>query len=191
MAASSSGHKGFSLIEILLVLFLFVSLAMAALPMLASLSSRLRTEMAVHSLLGAIHLARSEAVRRGVPTTLCRAAWNDTGDRCSTDALSCNGRPSGSRDWRCGWLVIVGKGMGGFTSTPVPHVIRRFTGVGALSIRRNGATQRVTFRPPAGQATGQAGSFEIGALASAGQYVRCLKVAINGRARVVDGACAS
>ncbi len=77
---------GFSLTELLVVVTLSSLLASIALPHFGNLLDRFRLATASRTLVSAIALARSEAIRRGVRVDLV---------------------PATNHDWSRGWLVII------------------------------------------------------------------------------------
>jgi type IV fimbrial biogenesis protein FimT len=79
-------NKGFSLTELLVVVTLGSLLISIALPHFGNLLDRFRLATASRTLVSAISLARSEAIRRGVRVDLV---------------------PASSHDWSYGWLVIM------------------------------------------------------------------------------------
>ncbi len=85
---------GLTLIELMIVLAVLVVLLRLAVPSMQSLlhGNRLRAE--AHRLLGAINLARSEAVLRNSPVSLCPSAMSQTG------VAECDGT------YADGWLVF-------------------------------------------------------------------------------------
>jgi type IV fimbrial biogenesis protein FimT len=84
---------GFTLVETLVVFAILALLAGLALPGFGAAIERQRLRAAEENLQAAIHVARSEAIRRGGGVTLRRAAAPD----CT---------PRGGADWSCGWLVF-------------------------------------------------------------------------------------
>ena len=84
--------KGFTLLEIQITLLILVGVLFFAIPAWSNilLTNRLATES--NTFLVALHLARSEAVKRNVRTTLC----------VSTNGVGCSGRA----DWHQGWIMF-------------------------------------------------------------------------------------
>lgn len=80
-------RRGFSLIEVLLVLALAATLLLLAVPGMRSVMSVVRLDAAIADFSGALALARSEAIRRGVRVTLRNLA--------------------GARNWGEGWQMFV------------------------------------------------------------------------------------
>jgi type IV fimbrial biogenesis protein FimT len=86
--------RGVTLVELVFTIMLVAILASLAVPSFrdASLGSRLSS--AANDLLSSVQLARSEAIKANVVTTLC----------ASTDGSSC----AADGDWEQGWIVLDG-----------------------------------------------------------------------------------
>ena len=84
--------EGFTLIEIQITLLILVGVLVFAIPAWSNilLANRLATES--NTFLAALHLTRSEAVKRNVRTALC----------VSTNGVGC----SGNADWHQGWIMF-------------------------------------------------------------------------------------
>lgn len=87
--------RGFTMIEVLVVVALVAVLAALATPSLRAFMARRAADSAVTALAGDYRLARSEAIKRSSIVTICR----------SPNGLTCgSGGPPGS--WHDGWLII-------------------------------------------------------------------------------------
>lgn len=93
MRALSRPSRGVSLPELLAVLCIVAALLAAATPAFRPTLARARLASSVHSMLVALHFARSTAILRGLPTAVCLSA---DGERCLA---------SSAPDAR-GWLVF-------------------------------------------------------------------------------------
>ena len=87
-------NRGYTLLEILVVLAIVAILAMLTVPAFQDTIQRNAREAAMLSLMTALSYARSEAVTQGRAVSLCR----------STDQATCAGGSGG--DWNDGWIVF-------------------------------------------------------------------------------------
>jgi type IV fimbrial biogenesis protein FimT len=88
---NTSAAAGFTLIELLVTVAVTAVLLGLAVPSFLDLSVRNRLSGYANDLIASVHLARSEAVRRGSPISICK----------SDDGASCAG------SWSDGWIVFV------------------------------------------------------------------------------------
>ncbi|SFD07962.1 type IV fimbrial biogenesis protein FimT [Thiohalospira halophila DSM 15071] len=93
---------GFTLVELMVVLAVFTILASAGIPALQSMVADHRHAAYVNTLVGHIQRARTEAVRRGHPATLCPSA----------DASTCD-----NGGWQDGWLLFADEDGDGSVDT--------------------------------------------------------------------------
>ena len=90
------GHprqRAVSLFDLLVTLVVAGSLTALAVPAFKQWTARTRITTQVNRLLTDLHLARSEAIKRGQPVVLCQSR---NGRRCSEDGA-----------WHHGWVVFV------------------------------------------------------------------------------------
>jgi type IV fimbrial biogenesis protein FimT len=92
-ASRWSGARGFTLVELMVVLVIVAVLMMIALPGFSVLTYRTALKSYANEVVASVYLARSEAIKRNAEMTLCVAEDTD---------LTCKG--SGS--WEQGWVVI-------------------------------------------------------------------------------------
>lgn len=87
--------RGFTLIELVVTVTVLGVLVSIAVPQFTEFVRNGRRTATINELVGSLSLARSEAVRRGVPVVVCKAV----------DDTACR---SGAGDtWQAGWLVFV------------------------------------------------------------------------------------
>jgi len=91
---------GLTLVELMLVVALLGVLTAVAVPSFQSLQQRTQMRTEATRLLAALNLARSEAVRRNLPVSLCPSSYAVSG------VLACDGDYSG------GWVVFSNPGRG-------------------------------------------------------------------------------
>jgi type IV fimbrial biogenesis protein FimT len=85
-------NSGFTLIELLVTLSIVVILATVAVPNMQQFMTSNRLAGITTEYMGAFNLARSEAIKRALPVTICR----------STDNINCNGT-----NWSGGMIAFV------------------------------------------------------------------------------------
>lgn len=86
--------RGLTLVELMIVLALLGVMAMVAVPGFQGLFQRTQLRTEASRLLLALNLARSEAIVRNMPVSLCPSSFSSGGD------LVCEG------DYSAGWLVF-------------------------------------------------------------------------------------
>ncbi len=84
-------NKGFTLIELMVTLAVAAIVLTIAVPSFTTTVQNNRLSTQLNELVGSLHLARSEAIKRRVTMTVCG----------STDQSSCN-----TSNWENGWLVF-------------------------------------------------------------------------------------
>jgi type IV fimbrial biogenesis protein FimT len=150
-------HRGFTLVEMMVVLGITALLTAMAVPQFQDLAMRRAAESHIATLAGYIRLARSEAMSRGVPVTLCRS------DAPEAAAPSCSGGAPAT-GWASGWLMFIDRGARGAVDAgdvilrvqpPIPNtggVIANGGGAYVLTFERTGISlnnaQGFTVNPP-------------------------------------------
>ena len=100
----SRTQKGFTLIELLITIVIIAIVVAIAAPSFTTMILNQRSEGVSEELVGALQLAKTEAVKRGGRVSLCAA--NPAGDDCAGD-------------WTNGWLVIVDSAADDGAAAPV------------------------------------------------------------------------
>jgi type IV fimbrial biogenesis protein FimT len=88
--------RGFTLIEMMIVLVIVAVVLVLVPPGMAQLSLSTNLKSYANEMLSSVYLARSEAIKRNSPVSLC----------VSTDGATC----AGAGDWEQGWIVVAADG---------------------------------------------------------------------------------
>lgn len=95
---------GFTLIELVVVVAIVAILAVLAIPSFKEMLKQNRSVSFVNELVSALNLARSEAVKRGLPVTVCVFdPATDVTTALAAGTLAC----STTMSWNNGWLIFV------------------------------------------------------------------------------------
>ena len=84
--------RGFTLVELMIVLVIVAVIVMIAAPSFSTLIQRTKLKAYANEWVASVYLARSEAIKRNAVMTLCT----------STDGATC----TGGGNWEQGWLVM-------------------------------------------------------------------------------------
>ncbi|CAJ0715406.1 hypothetical protein LMG6871_01438 [Ralstonia edaphis] len=90
----SNRIRGISLVELMVTLAIVAVLAVIATPSYVGLTQRTRLQAEANSLVNDLQFARSEAIKRGQPVSLCPSS---NGTACNTTNTS---------NWEVGWIVF-------------------------------------------------------------------------------------
>lgn len=192
-------QTGFTLIELLVTLTIAAILLAIGVPAFNSSIASARASDGANSLLAALELARSEAVRRGVTVSVCRVT--------ATDPTACNNAAAGSflaGDWASGWMVFADTAAGGtagvFDAGPPAdervQIQQQFAPAAATRIEiidTGAGVGVVTYRPDGLRIAGGAAlTFRVAyPQAAQGSGVSCRQVTVNvtGQAQVARINC--
>ncbi len=181
---------GLTLIELMVTLSISAILAVVAAPSIQSFvrSAQLRTS--TNDFLVALSLARSEAIKRGWPVTICKSSN-------VTDATNNNPTCSSAATWQGGWVLFVNlNGASDTDTTTVDNndIILRASAATNSSVAVSGGANfgnYVTYLPTgAVKGSGSAGTADNGTFtACLAPKSKVIDISRTGRSQVSDGAC--
>ena len=116
--------RGFTAIELMVVVAILAILAALAAPSFTPLIERWRVRQATEGLESTLYYARSEAIKRGGNVAIGKL---DNTNGCTT--------AGGSNDWGCGWIVCEDTDGSGSCNASEP-VLQRFDAPARLEITR-------------------------------------------------------
>ncbi len=177
--AGKVNHKrGFTLIEALVVVAIIAVTSAIIIPGMSGFVYDSRVSSNVNEFIGAMTLARTEAVKRGRLVTICRSANADAQSPTCADGS----------DWASGWIIFqessTSANVGSFES-PDELVQRRGTLISGMLAQSSPATSGVTFNSLGEQVGSSTGvmSFDFSV---DGKSARKVCINRNGRVKVIQ-----
>ena len=168
--------KGFTLVEILMVIALLGVMLIAGMPGFQQFITKARMSGATNEFLGDLSYARSEAATRQVEVAICTSA----------DQATC----ASGGNWANGRIIFVDTNADGQVSVgePVMRVSQAMTST-TVTATGFGSTDIVRFRPFGGLRPATAGSFRLCPSGISGAEGRLLSVATTGRPVISKTTC--
>ena len=124
--------RGFTMIEVLIVIAIASLLAMVAIPSLQDMIQRNRVSGEVNSFIGDVQFARAQAIKTGQPVTIC----------VSSNGSTC----LGVNTWYSGWIVFTDVNGSATMDDPKDVVLRtRATFSGSDSFSAAPARTAITY----------------------------------------------
>jgi type IV fimbrial biogenesis protein FimT len=176
--------RGFTLIEVLVVITISAILLAVGIPMFNSSIASMRASESANSLVATLELARTEAIRRGTTVSLCRVT--------STNPTACEGAAAGgfaAGDWAAGWMVyadVGGSAIGSFESASDERIqiqapVAVGTALRSQILNTAAVVDVITFRPDGLRVTGGAQlNFRVAyPQAAQGTAISCRSVVVD------------
>ncbi|HEX5340467.1 MAG TPA: GspH/FimT family pseudopilin [Gammaproteobacteria bacterium] len=161
-------ERGFTLLEMLVVLAVAGILLTVAIPDFSTLIRHSRAVTAVNSLAGALNFARYSAISRNRYVTLCHSR---DGQQCAADA-----------NWEDGWLIFANLDRDSPAQVDSGERLLYVHGPLAAGAHVTSNRQSFTFRPRGIRSTNGTLLY----CSQAGQHDRALIVSVTGRVRLED-----
>lgn len=166
-------HSGFTLTEFVIAMTLAAIFLSLAVPGYYSTIQNNKVVSAVNEVSAAMHLARAEAIRRGIRVSVCAA--NSGLTACGSAA-----------QWTQGWLVFIDPDNNNAVNS-TSDIIRSHEALSSsLSVSANGA---VVSYDSSGFITTGAFSMTMNATGCTGYNVRILAISASGRLSITRGLC--
>lgn len=168
-------YRGFTMIELMVTLAVVAVAVTLAVPGFANFIREQQVTTQTNDFLSSLNIARSEALKRGVPISVC----------ASSDGASC----SGNNDWAAGWIVFTDDGptAGTVEGGSGETVLRVYDGIGSGTLTADGGATFVTF-----MGDGLAGArddFTLTPPTCQGNQVRSIDLSATGRGDTSKVAC--
>lgn len=156
--AMRNDNRGFTLIELLTALTVLAILLGLAVPTFRDFTRNNRVGAAQNDLVTAFTYARSEALRRSTPVSVC----------ASTDNVSC----SGNTNWATGWIAFVDSGanVGVVDASELPPL--QAWAASNADMTLTGSTSYVQYGPTGITAPANAQTFDVYVAGCAGAHAR-------------------
>ena len=174
-----TGNRGMTVIELLAALSIVAILSALAIPAFRDFLQNNRAAEQSNALVGALALARNEAVTRGIPVSVC----------ASTDGETCDGAGGLFTLWTPGWIVFSdATGTLGTVDDDdtVLRVLPALSGDAILA----GSSNFISYNP-SGFLSGAQVSFLLEVPECSGNQNRTIIINPQGRATLTHTACAS
>jgi type IV fimbrial biogenesis protein FimT len=175
-----TGNRGMTAIELLAALSIVAILSAMAIPAFRDFLQNNRAAEQSNALIGALALARNEAVTRGIPVSVC----------ASTDGESCDAAGGLFTFWTPGWIVFTDAAgtLGTVDDAAEPDTVLRVLPAisGEATLASN--TNFISYTP-SGFLSGVQASFLLTVPECTGDHNRTIVINPQGRATLTHTAC--
>lgn len=173
-------NRGYTAVELMFTVAIVGVVTALAVPNFRDFVQNNRAAEEANALVGALSVARSEAVTRGIPVSVCS----------STDGETCGG----SDDWTTGWIVFTDGNapLGDVTDAVAPAIPD--TVLRVMPALRSGSelaadADFVSYAANGFLGTAAGANFDLDIAECTGEHNRAIAVNMQGRAAVTHVAC--
>lgn len=177
------GARGVTLVELMVTLAVLVILVAVGAPELSRFIAQRGVVAQADTVIADLQFARSEAMKRGLPVTLCLSA-NPTATTPSCAAAS--------KDWSTGWIIFVDRLAAAGAYQEKEELLRVQQGIRSGAFGPKDDHSVITFNAM-GMTPGNKLSFKVTPRGgSTDQHMnRCVVLTAQGRVRSEAGSCSS
>lgn len=173
-----SGRSGFTLVELMVTVAVAAVILTAGVPGFAEFVKNNRLTTATNELLGALNLARSEAIKRGIRVTACT----------SSDGTAC----AATGNWAQGWIVFTDPNNDAGYDSSSDTLLRVQQAIeGNISMTGNSSVSSYISYTADGQSKLTSGAFQAGTIKvcddRSGKVGRNIILIQTGRVRLETG----
>ncbi|WP_019023664.1 MULTISPECIES: Tfp pilus assembly protein FimT/FimU [unclassified Thioalkalivibrio] len=158
-------HQGFTAIELMVTIGVLAILAMLAAPAFSQILERQRVIGATNSLLNAMHLARSEALKRNERVTLCPSS---DGETCRDDGV-----------WGDGWIWFADRGSTGKRADEDPLIGHAVPNLENVQVSGNSPVRDYVSYVPRGTTQRANGALQMGSFTVCGHAKEGRRVVVS------------
>lgn len=169
-------QSGLTLIELMVALAILIIVATLSTPMMRTVKNN-RVTAYVHNFVTDLNFARSEAITRGVPVTLCIPDPNKN--------LTCLTTGEVRKNWEKGWLLFVDVAGDGQFNPGVDEELRIQDPMGPKFTLGANNVQSIVYQT-SGATPGSAGNFELCDPSQEDVFRRRIELNRSGRVRILD-----
>ena len=167
-------EKAFTLVEMIMTLVLIGILVAIALPSYRAVMQNMRVSSVSNDFMATLSYARSEALKRNQPVSICAATDSDF-TRCGSNS-----------NWANGWIVFVDSDSNGIIASSSDRLkTHDALSNGSLILS---SLPYITYNH-SGFLGSNAGSFTISTAGCSGSSAQLITLSIIGRASVTSAAC--
>jgi len=172
-------ETGFTLMELIVTIVVVSILVAIGVPSFIAIMQNNRAAAMTNEFVSSLNLARSEAIKQGVPVTVCASA--------NANQTACGGAGT----WTNGWIVFTDPDSDGTLASVNDRIkVREALPTGATFATTQ---SRVTYAPTGfvivGGGAGAGGLYTLAATGCTGDYGRAVTISNTGRVAVAAVAC--